>query len=238
MVTFAWSSRDYVSASSLAYYGLDHVIAEFKKESSLNLRAKIELLSISQMEVNLPPITADASGPKHINMKLWCIQLENLVEPLIKCTVDPCKKALSDAGLQGGQEYLRSQAPTRESTPITVGGAVVIRAPPSRVSSVFPSAQSQSISHSPPLEESNSESITTQRTPSVPTHNAFTDDPDSGSEYAAGEETDDDEDEWSDDTAGMYDFVTERNAEQNALIATHASSRDSSFANLLSIIPA
>ncbi|KAJ8587182.1 hypothetical protein M405DRAFT_822031 [Rhizopogon salebrosus TDB-379] len=62
-------------------------------------------------------------------------------------------------------------------------------------------------------------------------------DPDSGSEYAR-EETDDDEGEWSNDTAGMFDFVTERNTEQNALIATHASSRDSSFANLSSIIPA
>jgi hypothetical protein len=62
--------------------------------------------------------------------------------------------------------------------------------------------------------ESN-ESITARRTPSVPSHNAFTDDPDSGSEYA-GEETEDDEDEWNDDTAGMFDFVTERNTEQNA----------------------
>ncbi|KAJ8597214.1 hypothetical protein M405DRAFT_804215 [Rhizopogon salebrosus TDB-379] len=62
-------------------------------------------------------------------------------------------------------------------------------------------------------------------------------DPDSGLEYA-GEETEDDEDEWSDDTAGMFDFVTERNTEQNASIATHASSRDSSFANLSFIIPA
>jgi hypothetical protein len=74
-----------------------------------------------------------------------------------------------------------------------------------------------------PSKESNSKSITTRRTPSVPTRNAFTNDPDSSSGYA-GEETEDDEDEWSDDTAGMFDFVTERNTEQNALIATHASS--------------
>jgi hypothetical protein len=89
----------------------------------------------------------------------------------------------------------------------------------------------------PPLEESNSESITTRRTPSVPTRDAFTDDPDSGWEYAR-EETEDDEDEWGDDTAGMFDFVTERDTEQNALIATHASSRNSSLANLPPIIPA
>jgi hypothetical protein len=58
--------------------------------------------------------------------------------------------------------------------------------------------------------------------------------PDSSSGYA-GENN---KDGWSDDTAGMFDFITERNTEQNALIATHASSRNSSFANLSSIIPA
>ncbi|KAJ8584133.1 hypothetical protein M405DRAFT_827347 [Rhizopogon salebrosus TDB-379] len=58
--------------------------------------------------------------------------------------------------------------------------------------------------------------------------------PDSSSGYAG----EDDKDEWSDDTAGMFDFVTERNTAQNALIAMHASSRNSSFANLSSIIPA
>ena len=72
-----------------------------------------------------------------------------------------------------------------------------------------------------PLEESDSESITSRRTPSIRPRNAFTDDPDSGSEYA-GEETEDEEDEWSDGTTtGMFDFVTERNTEQNALIAAH-----------------
>ena len=73
--------------------------------------------------------------------------------------------------------------------------------------------------------------LTTQRIPSVPTRDAFTNDPDSGSEYP-GEEIEDDKDEWSDDTADMFDFATERNTEQNALIATHASSRNSFFANL------
>lgn len=81
--------------------------------------------------------------------------------------------------------------------------------------------RSREVSPTPlPLEESDSESISSRRTPSVRPRNAFTDDPDSGSEYA-GEETEDDEDEWSDDTAGMFDVVTERNTEQNALIAAH-----------------
>lgn len=71
-----------------------------------------------------------------------------------------------------------------------------------------------------PLEESDCDSVTSRRTLAVRPRNAFTDDPDSGSEYA-GEETEDDEDDWSDDAGGMFDFVTERNTEQNALIAAH-----------------
>ncbi|KIJ61146.1 hypothetical protein HYDPIDRAFT_177188 [Hydnomerulius pinastri MD-312] len=70
-----------------------------------------------------------------------------------------------------------------------------------------------------PLEESDCESVTSRRSPAVRPRTAFTDDPDSGSEYA-GEETEDEDDDWSDDTAGMFDFVTERNTEQNAQIAT------------------
>lgn len=71
-----------------------------------------------------------------------------------------------------------------------------------------------------PLEESDCDSIISRRTLAVRPRNAFTDDLDSGSEYA-GEETEDEEDDWSDDAAGMFDFVTERNTEQNALIAAH-----------------
>ncbi|KAG1746360.1 heat shock protein 70 family [Suillus lakei] len=97
---------------------LNHILAEFKKESGIDLsqdriaiqriretaeKAKIELSSTTQTEINLPYITADASGPKHINMKLGRVQLENLVEPLIKRTVDPCKKALSDAGVKASE---------------------------------------------------------------------------------------------------------------------------------------
>jgi molecular chaperone DnaK len=97
---------------------LNHILAEFKKESGIDLsqdriaiqriretaeKAKIELSSTTQTEINLPYITADASGPKHINMRLGRVQLENLVEPLIKRTIEPCKKALSDAGVKASE---------------------------------------------------------------------------------------------------------------------------------------
>lgn len=90
------------------------IVDNFKKESGIDLsadrmaiqrireaaeKAKIELSSTVSTEINLPFITADASGPKHINQKLSRSQFEALVEPLIKKTVDPCKKALKDAGL-------------------------------------------------------------------------------------------------------------------------------------------
>ncbi len=90
---------------------------EFKKETGINLRedklalqrlreeaekAKKELSSASTYEVNLPFITADASGPKHLNMKLTRAKLEALVADLIKRTIAPCKKALADAGLKAG----------------------------------------------------------------------------------------------------------------------------------------
>jgi molecular chaperone DnaK len=93
---------------------LDFLAAEFKKESGIDLRsdklalqrlkeaaekAKIELSSSMQTEVNLPFITADASGPKHLNIKLTRAKLESLVDDLIQKTVAPCKSALKDAGL-------------------------------------------------------------------------------------------------------------------------------------------
>ncbi len=94
---------------------IDYLADEFKKENGINLRedklalqrlkegaekAKIELSSSGQTEVNLPFITADASGPKHLNIKLTRAKLEALVDDLIQRTVDPCKKALKDAGLK------------------------------------------------------------------------------------------------------------------------------------------
>jgi len=93
---------------------VDYLADEFKKEQGIDLRqdkmalqrlkeeaekAKKELSSASSYEVNLPFITADASGPKHMNMKLSRAKLESLVEDLVKRTIDPCKAALKDAGL-------------------------------------------------------------------------------------------------------------------------------------------
>ena len=63
-------------------------------------KAKIELSSSQQTEINLPYITADASGPKHLNIKLTRAKLESLVEDLVSRTIAPCKVALKDAGLK------------------------------------------------------------------------------------------------------------------------------------------
>jgi molecular chaperone DnaK len=96
---------------------IDYLADEFKKEQGIDLRkdklalqrlkeaaekAKIELSSASQTEVNLPFITADQSGPKHLTMKLTRAKLEALVEDLIKRTIEPCRKALKDAGMSPG----------------------------------------------------------------------------------------------------------------------------------------
>ena len=97
---------------------VDYLADEFKKEQSIDLRkdklalqrlkeaaekAKIELSSSSQTEVNLPFITADASGPKHLQLKLTRAKFESLVEDLIKRTIEPMKAALKDAGLKAGE---------------------------------------------------------------------------------------------------------------------------------------
>jgi len=94
---------------------IDYLVEEFKKEQGVDLkndalalqrlkdaaeRAKIELSSAHQTEVNLPYITADASGPKHLNIKLTRAKLEALVDDLVKRTIDPCRLALNDAGLR------------------------------------------------------------------------------------------------------------------------------------------
>jgi molecular chaperone DnaK len=96
---------------------IDYMADEFKKEHGIDLRgdrlalqrlkeaaekAKIELSSTMQTEVNLPFITADASGPKHLTMKISRAKLEMLVEDLIERTIEPCKRALKDAGLTAG----------------------------------------------------------------------------------------------------------------------------------------
>ncbi|CAL1711406.1 unnamed protein product [Somion occarium] len=97
---------------------VNHLLNEFKKEHGLDLtkdamaiqrireaaeKAKIELSSATQTEINLPFITADASGPKHINNKISRSQLESLTSPLIQRTIEPCKKALSDAGIKASE---------------------------------------------------------------------------------------------------------------------------------------
>ncbi len=97
---------------------LDYLVDEFKKESGIDLKndrlalqrlkeaaekAKIELSSTTQTEINLPFITADATGPKHLNIKLSRAKLEDLVADLIEKTVEPCKKALADAGLKANE---------------------------------------------------------------------------------------------------------------------------------------
>lgn len=97
---------------------IDYLADEFKKEQSIDLRedklalqrlkeaaekAKIELSSSTQTEVNLPFITADANGPKHLNIKLSRAKLESLVEDLVKRTIDPVKAALKDAGLKASE---------------------------------------------------------------------------------------------------------------------------------------
>jgi molecular chaperone DnaK len=97
---------------------VDYLADEFKKEQSIDLRkdklalqrlreaaekAKIELSSATQTEINLPFITADASGPKHLTMKLTRSKLEALVDDLIQKTVEPCRLALKDAGVTAGQ---------------------------------------------------------------------------------------------------------------------------------------
>ncbi|MBO7941757.1 Hsp70 family protein, partial [Streptomyces sp. S9] len=92
---------------------IDYLVDEFNKDQGIDLRkdplalqrlkdaaerAKIELSSSQQTEVNLPYVTADASGPKHLNIKLTRAKLESLVEDLIKKTIEPCRIALNDAG--------------------------------------------------------------------------------------------------------------------------------------------
>lgn len=141
---------------------IQYLVEEFKKDTSVDLRkdplalqrlkeaaekAKIELSSREQTDINLPYITADASGPKHLNMRLSRAKLESLVEDLIKRTLEPCKTALKDAGkstkditsviLVGGQtrmpkvqeavEQFFGKAPRKDVNPdeaVAIGAAI------------------------------------------------------------------------------------------------------------------
>src|ERR687893_1910477 len=97
---------------------IDFLADEFKKQEGIDLRndrmalqrlkeaaekAKIELSTVQQTDINLPFITADASGPKHLNLTLTRAKLEQLTQPLIDRTAGPCQQALADAGLQASQ---------------------------------------------------------------------------------------------------------------------------------------
>jgi molecular chaperone DnaK len=97
---------------------VEYLADEFKREQGIDLKkdklalqrlkeaaekAKIELSSTAQTEINLPYITADASGPKHLTLKLSRAKFESLVEDFVQRTIEPCKKALKDAGIQAGQ---------------------------------------------------------------------------------------------------------------------------------------
>src|SRR5574343_77607 len=94
---------------------IDYIVTEFKKEQGVDLtkdvlalqrlkeaaeKAKIELSNSTQTDVNLPYITADASGPKHLNIKLTRAKLESLVDELIERTIEPCRTAVKDAGVK------------------------------------------------------------------------------------------------------------------------------------------
>jgi molecular chaperone DnaK len=141
---------------------MDHLIAEFKKESGVDLgkdvmalqrlkeaaeRTKIELSNSAQTDVNLPYITADATGPKHMNIKMTRAKLESLVDELIQRSIEPCKTAMADAGVTAGDidevilvggmtrmpkvqeavEKLFGKAPRRDVNPdeaVAVGAAV------------------------------------------------------------------------------------------------------------------
>ena len=121
---------------------VSYLADEFKKESGIDLKndrlalqrlkeaaekAKIELSSTTQTEVNLPFITADATGPKHLNIKLTRAKLESLVEDLIDQTVEPCKKAMADAGV----------SPSEISEVILVGGMTRMPKVQEKVKEIF-----------------------------------------------------------------------------------------------------
>src|SRR5262249_41600318 len=97
---------------------VEYLVAEFKKDNGIDLKgdklalqrlkeaaekAKIELSSPQQTEINLPFITADATGPKHLTLKLTRAKLESLVDDLVQRTIAPCKAALKDAGVTAAE---------------------------------------------------------------------------------------------------------------------------------------
>jgi molecular chaperone DnaK len=112
----ATNGDTHLGGDDFDYRVIEWLVAEFKKEQGIDLakdpialqrlkeaaeRAKCELSTAVQTDINLPFITADASGPKHLNVKLTRAKLEQLIEDLIERTVGPCRQALADSGLKG-----------------------------------------------------------------------------------------------------------------------------------------
>jgi molecular chaperone DnaK len=129
---------------------IDYLIAEFKKDQGIDLskdpmamqrlreaaeKAKIELSSAQSTDVNLPYVTADASGPKHMNLKLSRAKFEQLVDDLIEKTMEPCRKALADAGLRASDI----------DEVVLVGGSTRIPRVQQRVKEVFGKEPNRSV---------------------------------------------------------------------------------------------
>ena len=114
----ATNGDTHLGGDNIDHVIIDWLLEEFKKDQGIDLgkdpmalqrlkesaeKAKIELSSAQETEINLPFITADQSGPKHLNLKLTRAKLEQLVEPIVTRSIEPCKRALADAGLEKGQ---------------------------------------------------------------------------------------------------------------------------------------
>jgi molecular chaperone DnaK len=112
------SSSTHLGGDNLDQRVIEYLVGEFKKDQGIDLtkdpmamqrlreaaeKAKIELSSAASTDVNLPYVTADQSGPKHLNLKLSRAKFEQLVEDLVDRTLEPCRKALADAGLSASQ---------------------------------------------------------------------------------------------------------------------------------------
>ncbi len=129
---------------------IDYLVAEFKKDQGIDLsqdpmamqrlreaaeKAKIELSSAPSTDVNLPYVTADASGPKHLNIKLSRAKFEQLIEDLVERTLQPCKQALADAGIQ----------PSEIDEVVLVGGSTRVPLVQQKVTELFGKEPNKSV---------------------------------------------------------------------------------------------
>ena len=146
----ATNGDTHLGGDNLDHRLIEYFAGEFKKDSGIDLmndpmavqrlreaaeKAKIELSSAQSTDVNLPYITADASGPKHLVMKLSRAKFEQLIEDLIERALDPCKKALADAGLSAGEI----------DEVVLVGGSTRIPLVQKRVKELFGKEPNQSV---------------------------------------------------------------------------------------------